>query len=468
MALGEIFQQVAQTLMVFRADTSDLKTKMRDVQGEEKKLVQAQLDAVKAQNDRYESWSKWMTKANVTIQLTSKAIGIAGEAWKEYEKKALAAGGADAEKARKFRGALNEMDRSMDKVKESIGRIVVALEPLVRLAARLVNITAEVIDMIPGGDGRFYSKGYNILEDKLGIQRGTILGMIHADERAAEAQSATDLIARTNAIAGLGLVNAGSTVAQGARVRRGRRGAVEDNTISSFYDVGRDTKMDPFNLALGQSGYGGMGDVGLYGPLLDQVRETQALAEQAAQRKSFLEGAFGTLEEVNGYQMAFEALSGALTSAFDAWTEGANLTSEALKGLAHNAMKGVAMQMFAEAVKHGAYALGSLAFGIMGDPKGFAAAATHAKAAAAFGAGAALFGAGARATAAGGGAAASVGSGGGAASVYRPVGAPGGESITVVVGDIFAANNPRAQAGQVARAIRMARKDSADDRGIRR
>lgn len=100
------------------------------------------------------------------------------------------------------------------------------------------------------------------------------------------------------------------------------------------------------------------------------------LKEQKKQK--FLENTFGKLTEFSAYKIAFDSLSGAVGSAMTAWIDGSQSAGAAFKHFIGDALKGLAVQMEIEALKHGAYALGSLAFG------DFAGAGKHAAAAAAF------------------------------------------------------------------------------------
>lgn len=132
-------------------------------------------------------------------------------------------------------------------------------------------------------------------------------------------------------------------------------------------------------------------------PLGDYVRAQTARLEAEANSRasryaefnkgketSFLEGTFGKIEEFNLYASAFETLNGAVGASLSAWIDGSMSAGQAFKKFIGEALKGLAVQMAMESLKHGAYALGSLAFG---DIRG---AAQHGQAALAFGTGAAI------------------------------------------------------------------------------
>jgi hypothetical protein len=122
--------------------------------------------------------------------------------------------------------------------------------------------------------------------------------------------------------------------------------------------------------------------------MLDRLYKSRGLGGigrslgEGARRQSVMQKMFGSVDEINGYTVAFQALSGAVTSSLQAWISGSMSAGEAIKRGIGQALAGVASQMAIEGLKHGAFAIGSAAFG------DFAGSARHAAAAAAFGAGA--------------------------------------------------------------------------------
>lgn len=164
--------------------------------------------------------------------------------------------------------------------------------------------------------------------------------------------------------------------------------------------------------ALDKYGAGGEFDKQAYGEF-NRNRSQSKLAEM-----------FGPIQDFNVYTTAFQTLSGAVGSAMTAWIDGSKSAAAAFKEFISQALGGIAVQMAMEALKHGAYAIGSLAFG---DIRG---AATHGKAAAAFAAGAIVVGAAAKAMHSGSGGSASAGGGAAAAPTYAPSGGGGGGGVT--------------------------------------
>lgn len=105
------------------------------------------------------------------------------------------------------------------------------------------------------------------------------------------------------------------------------------------------------------------------------------VAAQREKREGFLESAFGPIDDFNAYATAFGTLTTATNSAMQAWISGSMSLGTAIKKGIGDALGALASQLAIEALKHGAFAIGSAAFG------DFAGAAKHTAAAAAFGLG---------------------------------------------------------------------------------
>jgi hypothetical protein len=113
-------------------------------------------------------------------------------------------------------------------------------------------------------------------------------------------------------------------------------------------------------------------------------------ASAGRRNESYLETLFGPIDEFSAYGTAFGALTTATQTAMAAWISGSMSLGTAVKKGIGEALAGVASQMAIESLKHGAFALGSLAF------FDFGGAAKHGAAAAGFGAGAVAAAAAAR------------------------------------------------------------------------
>lgn len=181
-------------------------------------------------------------------------------------------------------------------------------------------------------------------------------------------------------------------------------------------------------------------------------REDRFRDSFSRRNESYLESLFGPIDEFDAYATAFDTLQTATQSAMSAWISGSMSLGTAIKKGIGDALGALASQLAVEALKHGAYAVGSLAFG------DFAGASRHGLAAGAFGLGAVAAASAAKSL--GGSVAAEVAaqkgaaSGGGSAAGrdHRTAdggGAAGGgirevirEKTTVVYTDAFASGTP--------------------------
>lgn len=194
---------------------------------------------------------------------------------------------------------------------------------------------------------------------------------------------------------------------------------------------------------------------------LHEQGQAKSLSE-SKKRESYLESAFGKIEEFDLYATGFKTLgaaidvtTGAVGASLSAWIDGSKSAGAAFKSFIAEALKGLAVQMTVEALKHGAYALASLAFG---SP---ATAALHAKAAAAFAVGAAITIPLAKSLGGSGGPSASAG--GGSAPNVTGSGGPGTRDPEriIVYGDPFADDSPRGKQLQARKMVDRAYGNSA-------
>lgn len=168
---------------------------------------------------------------------------------------------------------------------------------------------------------------------------------------------------------------------------------------------------------------------------------------QHAKAGSRLEAMFGPIEEFNVYQTAFKGLSGAVSSAMGAWIDGSVSAGAAVKKFIGEFLKAEAIELGVQALKHGAFAIGSLAFG---DLRG---AAQHGQAAAMFGIAAVAAAAGAKQLGGGGASAGGAGAGAGGRAAPTISGTPyyNGKQIVYVVGDSLGETSPRKAANKLQR-----------------
>lgn len=228
-------------------------------------------------------------------------------------------------------------------------------------------------------------------------------------------------------------------------------GGFGDPNQFALDDMGRAANRDSAERILG----GTLG-LGKYG---GAMRDRAAAADK---RESALAKMFGPLSDFDAYASGFELLRGAVTSAFQAWMDGSKSIGAAVKGAISAMIGAKAVDMLAESLRHGAYAIGSLAFG---DVKG---AAMHGTAAVKFAAGAVGLGVLAKTLGGGGGSTTAAGASGGAAPT-------GGAStsqqtssrpITILLGDEYGADSPRRRQQRAALAIEAGKRAIGSDDGV--
>lgn len=78
-------QLVAQTLLQFRADTSQARSEIGKLGEAEKKAAQDAVDASEKRNAMYERVAAGITKLNVAMGVVTKGIELAGQAWAAYD-----------------------------------------------------------------------------------------------------------------------------------------------------------------------------------------------------------------------------------------------------------------------------------------------------------------------------------------------------------------------------------------------
>lgn len=404
---------------------------------------------------------------------------------------------------------------AMEHIKEAMGKTVIALEPLVKMVASLTEHSANLLNKISQGwtdlsdvfqdlasgshegEKRVASRHKIDIDEAAkgryenylaqgGSQADFITSGINWGDNAAEDSISSGAY---NALKGvfyragqLGdtLTGVGSDAIERMKKRYehdkelAKQRAEEQNkrdweTIGFYGDriiaelskeIGRDedAKRETETSAMLRGGMGQQADVQ---GLLDEFNKTklpEIVAKsygefQGRQRASFLESTFGKLDEFNLYKSAFDGLSSAVVSGFEAWITGSESFGEAFRKTLAKTMLGQSLEMAAMALK--ATAMGIFA-GVTG---GWPAAAPYFVSAAEFGAAAIAFGVGASLLGAGGG-------GGGAApspsAPYVGGGSVGGQTQSVIViGDSFADDTPRMRRLRAERLVNAARGNNA-------
>lgn len=304
------------------------------------------------------------------------------------------------------------MQESIDKMKVAIGELVAAMAPLLNALARGVAAIADVVATASGGidfKGAFSDpKGYIERINKLGNSPGGYAALIAASK--GDMDGAEKIIAAQQAIMGTGGAPAdafGETLGMGSfdqkafaawlkNASKGKtaKGKPAPGAFSDYARAaGTDTAGAPigFSTSLGSAAdatqydmYGRESSVDTTAILEERQKALtddwhKRLADQKAKgaaHESKLAGLFGPVGEFDVYKAAFEGLSAAVGSTYEAIVTGSGSASAAFKKMIADSIMGIGKRSAIEALKEGAYAIASLAM------YNYPAAALHAKAAA--------------------------------------------------------------------------------------
>lgn len=233
-------------------------------------------------------------------------------------------------------------------------------------------------------------------------------------------------------------------------------------TMPGYALGGTEYGMGSFPILEGQGGYSDISS-SISGGMLstadrDWKAESQTNADYNQYQQSKLAAVFGPIEDFDLYAKGFQMLQGAVGSALGAWIDGSASAGQAFRKFVAEAVKSISIQMAMEALKHGAYAIGSLAFG------DFRGAAMHGKAAALHAAGSVAAAVAAKQLGSSGGNA-QQGSGGysPSAPASTGVGGSGGGSQTAVVvfGQDYENDSARQRGLRAAKALEAAKQSGA-------
>ena len=208
---------------------------------------------------------------------------------------------------------------------------------------------------------------------------------------------------------------------------------------------------DPFGTA--DNGYAADSAVGAMG--------TGRMGVRLKEGPSFMERMLGPVSEIDRYATAWGTFTDAATAGYMALVDGSESAGAAMRRVIAQSVAAEGSRMLVLALREGAEAVAAIARG------NFAAAGSHALAAAKFGAGAAI--AGVVANQLGGGGSAGASAGAGATSPTGvTAGATEGGPITrnYIIGDSFGFETPRSQAARFANAERRTRMYEAPTAGV--
>lgn len=400
---------------------------------------------------------------------------------------------------------------SIDRMKVALGKLVEAMAPLLESLAGAVGLIGKIVENIPkipglpsalkyaGKAGMYIAAPVTQVADAASFIANTFGPAFDTGPSAQYQQYQAGMDARAAALAGQWGAQANTmsryqpTDAWDQQIATGSLNYTAVAQLLKQYGPGLGRALGPRVPGQGGGGgieYGGLDYGGGYretpiaqrlgginlGEQSDQLTDFQSRiaqmanvqtgaqrygAFQGARQQTLLEQMFGPVEQFNVYRKAFDMLSGAVGASITAWIQGSMSVGQAFKKFIGEALTSLASQMAIEALKHGAYALGSLAF------LDFRGASQHGAAAAAFGAGSIAAAVAARQLGAGGtqygkgaGAAAGSGSGGGGARAggrnESGGGGSGGRDVIIAYADPYADDSPRARLLQANRIVSRA------------
>jgi hypothetical protein len=518
-SVGEVIQAlIANTMISVRADVSDIKAKMKELGAVEKQTHEQILKGAEARGKGLDQLKQKFTEFTAYVKAAQIAVDFFGDTAKEFEKEAERVGGAQLDKAREFRTALNDMNEAWRQGKVMIGEFVVALGPAIRNLAIVVQLLEQIAKrsspLLSGNNaglalgvwGVDWSGGSNWIAGD--AREKQVAAYLKAEQDAATragllgGSDQFDSSARTRAgLPGWGTGVPGFGAASVRTPTKGRGGGGYDLFEHGGREVqgfrvggGWSDEMLQAELARRQAlkdfeeSIGGLQDRLAGGPTWDHSKfdDLGGLAQKAAgygaqiqqeRRSAMLESIFGPLDEFSAYEDALSGLTeavgifgSALQSGFEAWITGSKSFADAFKAAMGQTILAIASSLFAHSIEHGVAAIGALAWGIGGNPKGFAEAAAHGKAALAYAAGAAAVGGlgralGAASWGSGAGAGASTG-GGGAAYVGGNAGGTGTTQY-ILVGDGFGSDSPRFEKRRAQRSYKLAQRTVSDSNVVR-
>ncbi len=405
-------------------------------------------------------------------------------------------GNAELDASDKMGVAKNSFANSMDEIKISMGRIVEGMIPLVSMVAKLgekaAGLVGTIVDGWTGlsalarGDRKGFFEAFGRDPDST---TGGAAANDNWSQAGARGQNESDFITGglygsrgSNALTGQGsrAVVGDDSLAQMLKARdeaakklRELGGTPEKAPSESDIESARKAASDRAAIAIlhhvkfeGTGAAGSTSDslgataehLGTYGmpgedatssenlqKLLDARNKlstdswNERLGKEQASDRSFLEKTFGKPEEFELYKSAFEGLTGAVSTGFDAWLSGSDSAGEAVKKFLATYLKQTATHAAVEGLVEVAHGIGSLAsYNYPAAALHFAAAAKWGLVAVAAGAGAVALGS--QSGSAAGGAKGSAPKGGGGSSS----GGSGSQAI-IVYGDSFADDGPRAR-----------------------
>lgn len=520
MALGT--ELLGKAIISVKADTAQARAEIAKLSAEEQKAAKARVKASEEANAAMErSAQKYALWAAAGVA----AFAIASASVKKYEEHLKSLGSGGEAELRKIQNASETLSNAQEELQFAIARVALAAAPAAEALGAMATEIANIVDgignlankvtgMVPGGSGtaKFAGKwggramfglagvGYGIYSDATGgstQQYVTSAGfdygegngpsqeegreVIHPSvakalgwrfitgpdggywrpptdaERSEDEKRAQELADAAKRQAKI-YADAWRSISGEIDVTSGKaRGGYVDDGLDAF--LGREAA----EAAKGAN----FGQFGEYEEIRTErldasMAAAKEIAASAAQRESLLESIFGPVEEFELYTTAWQGLESVVTAGFEAWIDGSKSVGAAMKEALHGFAKQLAGEALLQALRHGAYALGSLAFG---DVKG---ATAHGISAAKWAGVAVAAGVVGKVTAPSQGAAGTSSNSYAAAGLGgpQPTGGSGGSHNVFIIGDSLGYESPRSQAQRVRRSLDLADERTRSSRSV--
>jgi hypothetical protein len=116
---------ISEILTIYKADTSDLKRKVKELRGEQKAAAKAQLEEVEKQNEQLERHIKMLGKVTIALGAVTAGVMLAADAWKSYAaqtKLEVATAGVNLDRLKKATGGLRTEQELLELAQKAFNR----------------------------------------------------------------------------------------------------------------------------------------------------------------------------------------------------------------------------------------------------------------------------------------------------------------------------------------------------------
>ncbi len=340
-----------------------------------------------------------------------------------------------------------DMQNSMDKIKRSLGEIVIALEPLIAALADVVGLVAELSGYVAGG--KTYKRIDPYAPSPFQLQT-------YVDSYNAQETMAAPIVLRGPS----GGRSGGGRSAPRRRRLDPSEQALEMERMSAMLDFGTPWMPTDRNIEGRSRMSAAAGSVSLdelHGTRDVMVDMAKVWGEVDATAESMIVKMLGPVDEIDGYRVAFDGLTAAVTAGFSAWIDGSASAGDAIRASVRDTIKALAIEALQRSIYETAAGVAALT-----NPVSAPTAAGHFKAAALYGAVAAGAGVAARSLGPAGGSGASAyggGSGRSGGGAYS-----GGTTTTIIsYGDSMSDDSHRMRQNRARRLVALAGNVSGRD-----